>query len=176
MKKKIIVTGGTGRFGKDLKIVRLNSFKDKRGELFFGAPVNKFKNKFVYEYTSVSRKNVFRGFHYQSKKKQGKIITVFKGSIIDCVIDLRKKSKTYKKNFKILLSSKNKKSLYVPPGFAHGYYVKENNTIVNCKQTRYYSAKYEKGIIWNDKKLKLNWKFKKPILSNKDKKQPEFQS
>jgi len=161
---------------KDLKIIRLSSFKDKRGELFFGAPLNKLKKKFVYDYTSVSKKNVFRGFHYQSKKKQGKLITVFKGSIIDCVIDLRRKSKTYKKKFKIVLSSKNKKSLYVPPGFAHGYYVKENNTIVNCKQTKYYSAKFEKGIIWNDKKLKLNWKFKRPILSNKDKKQPKFQS
>lgn len=99
-----------------------------------------------------------------------------KGSIIDCVIDLRKASKTYKKNFKILLSSKNKKSLYIPPGFAHGYYVRENNTIVNCKQTKYYSAKYEKGILWNDRSLKLNWKFKKPILSSKDRKQPKFYS
>lgn len=161
---------------RDLKIIKLESFKDKRGELFFGIISDKFKNNFVYDYTSVSKKNVFRGFHYQSKKKQAKIITVFKGSIIDCVIDLRKRSKTYLKNFKILLSSKNKISLYIPPGFAHGYYVKENNTIVNCKQTKFYSAKYEKGIIWNDKNLKLNWKFKKPILSNKDRKQPKFYS
>lgn len=161
---------------KDLKIIKLKSFRDKRGELYFGIISKVFKNKFVYDYTSISRKNVFRGFHYQSKKKQGKIITVFQGSIIDCVIDLRKKSKTYKKHFKILLSSKNKKSLYIPPGFAHGYYVKENNTIVNCKQTKYYSAKYEKGIIWNDKSLKLNWKFKKPLLSRKDMKQPKFHS
>ena len=161
---------------KDLKIIKLNSYKDIRGELYFGIILKKFKKKFVYDYTSVSKKNVFRGFHYQSKNKQGKIISVFKGSIIDCVIDLRKKSKTYKKNFKVLLSSKNKKSLYIPPGFAHGYYVKENNTIVNCKQTKYYSAKYEKGIIWNDKNLKINWKFKNPILSKKDKKQPEIYS
>tara|TARA_B100000963_G_scaffold98565_2_gene85134 strand:- start:616 stop:1128 length:513 start_codon:yes stop_codon:yes gene_type:complete len=161
---------------KDLKIIKLNSYKDKRGELYFGIILKKFKKKFIYDYTSVSKKNVFRGFHYQSKNKQGKIISVFKGSIIDCVIDLRKKSKTYKKNFKILLSSKNKKSLYIPPGFAHGYYVKENNTIVNCKQTKYYSSKYEKVIIWNDKNLKINWKFKNPILSNKDKKQREFYS
>ena len=92
---------------KDLKIIKLNSYKDIRGELYFGIILKKFKKKFVYDYTSVSKKNVFRGFHYQSKNKQGKIISVFKGSIIDCVIDLRKKSKTYKKNFKVLLSSKN---------------------------------------------------------------------
>ena len=86
---------------KDLKIIKIESFKDKRGELFFGVLSHKLKSKFIYDYTSISKKNVFRGFHYQSKKKQGKIITVFKGSIIDCVIDLRKKSKTYKKILKL---------------------------------------------------------------------------
>jgi dTDP-4-dehydrorhamnose 3,5-epimerase len=157
---------------KDLKIIKNKYYKDVRGEILFGLVSNNIKRKFVYEYTSTSKKNVFRGFHYQTKRMQGKLITVLNGSIIDCVIDLRKKSKTYKKNFKILLSSQNKKSLYIPPGFAHGYYVRENNTVVNCKQTNFYSAKYERGIFWNDKNLKLKWKFKKPLLSIKDKNQP----
>ena len=159
---------------KDLVIIKNNFFSDKRGKLVLGINFMKLKKKFVYEYTSTSQKNVFRGFHYQYKQKQGKLITVFYGQIIDCVIDLRKKSNTYKKNFKIRLSSKNNKSLYIPPGFAHGYYVLENNTIVNCKQTNVFNPKYEKGIIWNDPDLKLRWKFKKPILSLKDKNQPKF--
>ena len=159
---------------KDLIIIKNNFFSDKRGKLFLGINFKKIKKKFVYEYTSTSQKNVFRGFHYQYKQKQGKLITVLHGQIIDCVIDLRKKSKTYKKNFKIRLSSKNNKSLYIPPGFAHGYYVLEKNTIVNCKQTNFFNPKYEKGIIWNDPELKLKWKFKKPILSPKDKNQPKF--
>ena len=167
--KKIIKT----KF-KNLILIKNSSYKDLRGEIFFGVKLKRFRNKFIYDYTAVSKKKVFRGFHYYTNKKQGKLITVLKGSIVDCVIDLRKNSNTYKKNFKIFLSAKKKLSLYVPPGFAHGYYVKENNTIVNCKQTNYYSAKYEKGIFWNDKNLKLNWRFKKPILSKKDQKHPLF--
>ena len=161
---------------KNLVIFKNKFYKDNRGKLIFGEIKKNLKKKFVYEYTAISRKNVFRGFHYQSEKVPGKLITVYRGKIIDCVIDLRKKSKTYKKNFKIILSDKNNFSLFIPPGFAHGYYVLENGTVVNCKQTNHYDSKFEKGIIWNDKKLKLNWKFKKPMLSKKDKKQPNYQS
>ena len=100
---------------KDLKIIKVESFKDKRGELFFGILSRKLKNKFIYDYTSISKKNVFRGFHYQSKKKQAKIITVLKGSIIDCVIDLRKASKTYKKILKFYYLVKIKNLYTFPP-------------------------------------------------------------
>ena len=161
---------------KDLIIVQNYPYKDMRGKLLFGSFANALKKKFVHEYTSISKKNVFRGFHYQYKKKQGKLITVLHGEILDCVIDLRKNSKTYKKNFKIRLSSNNNKSLYIPPAFAHGYYVIKNDTVVNCKQTNFFNSRFEKGIIWNDKSLKLKWRFKNPILSTKDKNQPSYQS
>ena len=74
---------------KDLKIIKNKYYKDVRGEILFGLVSNNIKRKFVYEYTSTSKKNVFRGFHYQTKRMQGKLITVLNGSIIDCVIDLK---------------------------------------------------------------------------------------
>ena len=155
---------------KDLLIIKNNSFKDKRGKLRINYNKNIINKNFIYEYAATSKKNVFRGFHYQTKFKQAKLITVLKGKIIDCVIDLRKNSKTFKKFYKIILSDKNQKSLYVPEGFAHGYYVCENDTIVNCKQNNYFRPKYEKQIFWNEKNYNFKWNFKKPILSNKDKK------
>ena len=154
---------------KDLLIIKKDLFKDKRGELSINYNKKIIKKNFLYEYAATSKKNVFRGFHYQTKFKQAKLITVLKGKILDCVIDLRKNSKTFKKIFKIILSDKNKKSIYIPEGFAHGYYVYENDTVVNCKQNNYFKPKYEKVIFWNDENYTFNWKFKKPILSNKDK-------
>jgi dTDP-4-dehydrorhamnose 3,5-epimerase len=94
---------------------------------------------------------------------------VLKGKILDCVIDLRKKSKTFGKSFKILLSEKNNLSLYVPQGFAHSYLALDNENIVYYKLSNYYYPKYESGIMWDDKDLNINWPVKKPKVSFKDK-------
>ena len=120
------------------------------------------------------QKNVFRGFHLQNNYEHSKIITVISGEIIDYVIDLRKKKKNYKKIFKIILSAKNSKSILIPKGFAHGYYVRKNKTIVYCKQTNYYKPLYNKVILMSDKNLKIKFPFKKPILSSKDSKKSSF--
>ena len=149
-----------------LIIIKSKSFKDNRGILRLTFDDRVLKKKFPFEYSTISKKNVFRGFHFQTKFKQAKFITVLKGEIIDYAIDLRKKSKTYGKCFKISLSDKNLKSIFIPEGFAHGYYVKKNNTLIYCKQSNFYRPRYEKCISW--KSFKIRFPFKKPILSKKD--------
>lgn len=159
---------------KDLLIIKSRSFKDKRGILRFAFDDRILKRKFVFEYSTISKKNVFRGFHLQTKFKHAKLITVLKGEIIDYVIDLRKNSKTYGQCFRVNLSDKNLKSIYIPEGFAHGYYIKKNDTLVYCKQSNYYKPKCVKNITWDNPKLKIKFPFKKPILSRKDSKTSSF--
>ena len=129
---------------------------------------------FVFDYATISKKNVLRGFHFQHKFKQVKFVSVLKGRILDCVIDLRKKSRTFGKSFKIVLSAENCKSLYIPEGFAHAYYSMSKQNIIYYKLSNYYHPEYEDGILWNDKNLKFKWPSKKPIVSKKDKKLRTF--
>ena len=118
---------------------------------------------------SFSKKNVIRGLHLQKKNSQGKFISVIKGKIFDVVVDLRKNSKTYGKYLSTILSEKNSKSIFIPPGFAHGFCAlsKENYVVYSC--TKYRDEKSEIGIKFNDQDLKINWPIKKPIISTKDK-------
>ena len=106
--------------------------------------------------------------HLQTKKSQGKYISVIKGEILDVVVDLRKNSKTFKKQFIIKLSEKNSKSIFIPPGFAHGFYTlgKENYIVYSC--TSYRSTKHEISLNWKDEDLNIAWPCKKPIISKKD--------
>ena len=159
---------------KDLIIIKNKSFKDSRGYFKELLKENKIKKRFLFTAMSYSKKNVIRGLHLQKKKSQGKFITVLKGKIYDVALDLRKKSKTYGKYFSIILSEKNSKSIYIPPGFAHGFcsLEKENYIIYNC--TNYRDKNSEIGIRYNDKKLNIKWPINKPILSNKDKKNMTF--
>ena len=159
---------------KDLIIIENKSFKDNRGYFKELLKENKIKKRFLFTVMSYSKKNVIRGLHLQKKKSQGKFITVLKGKIYDVALDLRKKSKTYGKYFSIVLSEKNSKSIYIPPGFAHGFcsLEKENYIIYNC--TNYRDKNSEIGIRYNDKKINIKWPINKPILSNKDKKNMTF--
>ena len=162
---KIIKTNFTG-----LKIIKLKKNKDKRGYLIETFRKEKIYDKnLIFDYSVFSKKNVIRGFHFQYKYPQAKYITVLKGKILDCVVDLRKNSKTFGKIFKIELSEKNCKSLYIPEGFGHAYYSISKINIIYYKLSNYYHPKYEDGIIWNDKSLRINWPTKKPIVSKKDK-------
>ena len=119
---------------------------------------------------SKSKKNVLRGMHLQTKNQQEKFITVVKGKILDVVVDLRIKSKTFGKHFKILLSEKNCKSILIPKGFAHGFLALDKENIIVYGNSNYRSKKSELGIIWNDKDLNIKWPKKKFIISKKDKK------
>ena len=107
--------------------------------------------------------------HIQTTQPQGKLITVLKGCIFDVALDLRKKSRTFGKIFKTILSDKKNQSIYIPAGFAHGFCVLEDKTLMHYKCTTNRNAKSEKGIIWNDSDLKIKWPIKSPIVSNKDK-------
>ena len=155
---------------RGLKIIKQKKHGDKRGYLreTFRKKIIKW-DSLIFDYCTTSKKNVLRGFHFQHKFQQAKFVSVLKGKILDCVIDLRKNSKTFGKHFKIIISDKNAKSIYVPPGFIHGFVglKKENLVLYSC--TQYRNKDSEFGVIWNDKDLKINWGIKKPILSNKDK-------
>ena len=153
-----------------LKIISHKRNSDSRGSLreTYIKKIIKWDN-LVFDYATVSKKNVLRGFHFQFKNQQVKYVSVIKGKILDCVIDLRKKSKTYGKSFSILLSEKNCTSLYIPRGFAHAYYSYDNLNIMYYKLSDYYKPGCESGIIWNDKDLKILWPNKKPLISEKDK-------
>ena len=99
---------------------------------------------------------------------------MIKGEILDVALDLRKNSRTFGKYYKILLSENNCKSIYIPEGFAHGFSCLANENIVIYSCTNYRNASGERGILWNDKTLKINWRIKKPIVSKKDKNNPKF--
>ena len=160
-----------------LKIIVQKNNKDSRGSLRETYNKNIVKKpNFVFDYCTTSKKNVLRGFHFQSKFQQAKFVNVVKGKILDCVVDLRKKSKTFGKTFKIILSDKNCLSLYIPKGFGHAYYSCEKINIIYYKLSNYYMPKFESGIIWNDKELKVKWPCKKPLLSGKDKKLITFKN
>ena len=133
-----------------------------------------FFQKFVFEFCTTSKANSLRGFHFQHKFQQAKFVNVLKGKILDCVIDLRKNSKTFGKTFKIILSDKNFLSLYIPEGFAHAYYSINEQNIIYYKLDNYYAPKHESGIIYNDPIIKTKWPKNKFLVSEKDKKLLSF--
>ena len=154
---------------KNLLIVKTNIYKDHRG---FFKEVEKsriLKKKFIFDCVSFSKKNTLRGLHLQKENSQAKLITVVNGKILDVVVDLRKKSKTYGKYFSIEMSHKSDFSLFIPEGFAHGFMCLSKTCTVYYKCTNYRHQKSEITLKWNDKDLKIKWPTKKPILSKKDK-------
>lgn len=159
---------------KDLFLIQQNRFLDNRG--YFKELIQEYKLnlKFPFIVMSFSKKNVIRGLHIQTKNSQGKLLSVIKGKIFDVALDLRKNSKTYGKYFSCILSEKNSKSIYIPPGFAHGFcgLDKENYVIYSC--TKYRNSRTEVGIKFDDHFLKIKWPVKKPIISEKDKKNISF--
>ena len=159
---------------KDLIIYKKNTYKDNRGyfrELYLQ---KHFRTKFPFDVMSFSKKNVLRGLHLQIKKPQAKLITVLKGQIYDVCVDCRRNSKTFGKYFSIILTEKENTSILIPEGFAHGFYSMSNDVILHYKCSNYRNKKSEVGIIWDDKKLKIKWPSKKPIISKKDKKNITF--
>tara|TARA_B100000035_G_C21033288_1_gene569533 strand:- start:3046 stop:3573 length:528 start_codon:yes stop_codon:yes gene_type:complete len=153
-------------------LVILNGVKhqDKRGYLRELVMEKLIKKNFKFQITSFSKKNVLRGLHFQVKKPQGKLISVIRGEIFDVAVDLRKNSKTFGKHFSIKLNEKNCTSVFIPPGFAHGFLTLKKENIVCYSCTEYRSPNNERSLKYNDDKLKIKWPVKKPIISTKDKK------
>ena len=154
---------------EDLVVIKNKQYADKRGYFKEILQEKIIKKKFPFLVMSFSKKGVIRGLHLQKKNSQGKYISVIKGKIYDIAIDLRKKSKTYGKKYKFILSEKNNKSLYIPPGFAHGFQGMENENYIIYNCTRYRDSDSEISINYNDNDLKIKWPLKSIILSKKDK-------
>ncbi|MFH2060543.1 MAG: dTDP-4-dehydrorhamnose 3,5-epimerase [Pseudomonadota bacterium] len=127
---------------------------------------------FVQENHSNSSQGILRGLHYQIKHPQGKIVRVISGKVFDVAVDIRKSSPSFGKWIGTTLSAENKKMLWVPPGFAHGFYVLSNEAEFTYKCTDYYAPEHERSILWNDPDIAIDWPIipgSTPILSEKDK-------
>ena len=142
---------------KDLIVFKSKNYYDKRGLFRELALKNKIKKKLIFTVVSKSKKNVLRGLHMQKKFKQGKYVSVLKGKILDVAVDCRKKSKTFGKHFKIVLSERNCNSIFIPPGFLHGFLGLEKENIIVYSCTNYRNKKSEISVKWNDKDLNINW-------------------
>ena len=127
--------------------------------------------KFVQDNHSKSVQGTLRGLHYQIKQPQGKLVRVTAGEVFDVAVDIRKSSPTFGKWFGVVLSAENKRMLWVPMGFAHGFYVLSDSAEFMYKCTDYYAPEYERCIRWNDPDLGINWPIAQgqaPLLSEKD--------
>ena len=160
----------------DIKIIQLNAFGDLRGHFFENFHEQRYQDMlgitdhFVQDNFSRSEKNVLRGLHIQTQYQQGKLVTVLSGSVFDVAVDLRVGSPTYQQWVGVELSSDNKKQLWIPKGFAHGFYVLSKSADFYYKCTDYYYPKFEKTILWNDPILNIQWPINaSPIISDKDK-------
>tara|TARA_B110000093_G_C12771236_1_gene326634 strand:- start:120 stop:659 length:540 start_codon:yes stop_codon:yes gene_type:complete len=152
----------------NLLIIDGKRYVDNRGYLRELISEKEIGIKFKFAIVSKSKKNVLRGLHFQNNKPQGKYISVLKGKILDVAVDLRKKSKTFGKTFSIILSEKNCKGVYIPPGFAHGFQSLDKENIVCYSCTEYRSVGNEHAIRYNDPRLKIKWFNNKPIMTKKD--------
>lgn len=130
---------------------------------------------FIQDNLSVSKKGVLRGLHYQAPPMaQGKLVSVLRGSVLDVAVDIRTGSSTYGEHVVVELSVDNHRQLWIPRGFAHGFIALEDDTIFTYKCTNVYSREHERGIVWNDSALGIDWGEATPIVSEKDKQHPLF--
>ena len=161
----------------EVKIIEPKIWSDSRGYFFEAFQSNIFNENgitetFVQDNEVQSKQGVLRGLHYQLKKPQGKLVRVIMGSIIDVAVDIRIGSPTFSQYQLVKLTAENRKMFYIPPGFAHGYLVLSNNSIVIYKCTNTYDPDDEYGIKWDDNEIGINWKNKDPILSKRDENLP----
>jgi len=158
----------------DVLIYEPKVFFDDRGYFFESFSLKNFSNfgiyqTFVQDNHSRSFKQVLRGLHYQIAQAQGKLVRVVNGEVFDVAVDLRRQSPTFGKWVGSSLSADNKKAIWIPPGFAHGFIVMSAVADVVYKATDYYAPQFERTIIWNDKDLNIKWPLDgEPILSSKD--------
>ena len=165
-----------------LVVLKPTVFKDNRGyfmESYNQKNINKLLGNvnFVQDNESESSRGVLRGLHFQKPPyTQAKLVRCLKGSVLDVVLDLRKDSKTYGIFENISLTEENKKQLFIPKGFAHGFIVLSKSAIFSYKVDNYYNPDSESGVLWSDLNLNIDWKINKNeiIVSEKDKNLPTF--
>lgn len=159
---------------KDCVIIEPVVFGDERGfflETFQAARYSQAAGitlSFVQDNYSRSARGVLRGLHFQKSKPQGKLVRVVSGEVYDVAVDLRSDSSTFGQWEGVVLSEHNKKQLWVPPGFAHGFLVLSDSADFEYKCTDYYDPSDEASILWNDPALNISWPIDQPILSDKD--------
>lgn len=164
---------------KDFLVIKKSKFRDKRGIFYRDFCKNELsKIKFDIKQINISfnnKKHTLRGFHYQIKpNEEKKIITCISGSILNISIDLRRKSKTYLKNYKIILSDKNQNSIHVPAGFANAYLTLEDKTKVLYYMSNFYKPLKAKCIRYDDKFFSIKWPYRPKIISKKDRETKDF--
>ncbi len=167
-----------------LKVFEPRVFADARGYFFESFNKNTFSEagitaEFVQDNESQSVRGVLRGLHYQlNPMAQAKLVRVVEGEVVDVAVDIRKGSPTFGKSYSIVLSAENKKQLYIPRGFAHGFAVLSDTCIFQYKCDNFYSKESEGGIIFNDADLNIDWMIKpeEAIVSDKDKVLPTFKN
>ncbi len=160
----------------DVLIIEPNVFGDERGFFYESFNARSFAEQagaqvdFVQDNHSKSAKGVLRGLHYQIQQPQGKLVRVVAGEVFDVAVDIRKQSPTFGKWVGVMLSAENKRQLWIPAGFAHGFLVTSESAEFLYKTTDYYAPEYERSILWNDPTIGIQWPLTgEPLLSNKDK-------
>ncbi len=162
---------------EDVLLIRPNVFRDQRGFFTETFRLNNFhqagiRKPFVQDNLSKSVRNTLRGLHYQLVRPQAKLVMVTSGEILDVAVDLRRSSSTFGKHVSYRLSDKNNEILYIPEGFAHGFFVLSETATFQYKCTDYYYPEGERGVRWNDPEIGITWPVDAPILSDKDKNLP----
>lgn len=159
----------------DLLVITPRVFTDDRGSFYESFNHNRFEEaigeqiSFVQDNESISHKGVLRGLHFQlPPMTQGKLVHVVRGSVLDVAVDLRRNSPHFGHYFSIELSGENKRQLWIPAGFAHGFLSLENNTVFAYKCTHYYVPESECTLRWDDPDLAINWGTDSPLISRKD--------
>lgn len=159
----------------DVILIKPRVFGDERGFFMETWQAKKFAQAgleydFVQDNHSYSEQNILRGLHYQIKRPQGKLVRVVRGEVFDLALDLRQSSSSFGRWIGKYLSSENKHILWIPPGFAHGFYVTSQKADLIYKCTDFYSPQDERCIRWNDPVLAIDWPLmeKEPLVSSKD--------
>lgn len=160
----------------DVKIIEPTVFGDERGFFMETWQQKKFEDlvtgkptQFVQDNHSKSKKGILRGLHYQTENTQGKLVRVISGEVFDVAVDIRRDSSTFGQWVGVYLSAENKRQLWVPEGFAHGFYVTSEEAEFVYKCTDYYNPNAEHTILWNDPEVDIKWPIMTlPILSEKD--------
>ena len=160
----------------DVKIIEPEVYGDERGFFMETFRVSEFeqhcaRKTFVQENHSRSRQGTLRGLHYQTQQAQGKLVRTVSGSIFDVAVDLRQSSPSFGKWIGVELSAENKRQLWVPEGFAHGFYVLSDYADFLYKCTAYYAPEFERSLRWDDPSLAIDWPLvnnEQPSLSAKD--------
>jgi dTDP-4-dehydrorhamnose 3,5-epimerase len=159
----------------DVLVIEPKVFGDDRGFFYESFNERNFKEltgiseNFVQDNHSKSARNVLRGLHYQIQQPQGKLVRIVSGEVFDVAVDLRKSSPTFGRWVGVTLSAENKRQMWVPPGFAHGFVVTSDSAEFLYKTTEYWAPEFERTILWSDPEIGIDWPLESaPILSSKD--------